>query len=875
MKNTWHSADMKSLWELTGSGEEGLTAEEVSRRLGKHGRNALEAAEGPSAFKTIRDQVHNPLIYLLIGAAGLSLATGHSIDAAVIGAVIVLNTILGAVQELKADRALEALRLMAVPHARVIRNGEAVTVSSEEIVPGDVLKLSTGDRVPADARLFSSVDLYADESALTGESEPVHKTPGEVPPGTQPADRVNMLWMSSAITRGNGLAVVVDTGMNTQLGRIAGSVRETERGKTPLQKRLSRLGLVLGVSGMGLSGVIFLLGLLQGHSPSEMALFAIAVAVSAIPEGLPAVISVTLALGVQRMAGKNAVVRTLPAVETLGSTTVICSDKTGTITRNRMTVTHGWTAAGEMTVDAEGFHGTSDDGELGILLRCGVLANNATVTSAGAYEGSPTESAVLASSIHGGLDPAGTRKAFPRKDEIPFSSSRKYMAVLCGDSRLYLMGAADRVLGFSSRILEGGSPGEITPERREMIEEQIEAMASKGLRVLAGAFRDLGGNPVSITEDDAENELVFAGLWGMVDPPRPEAVEAVAAAGGAGIRVVMITGDHAVTARAIAASAGIAAAGARVITGAELDGMDQSALEGLAGEVSVFARVTPQHKLRILQALKSRGEIVAMTGDGVNDAPALKGADIGIAMGKTGTEVAREAADMILTDDDFATIVEAVEEGRTIFSNLRRVVFFLITTNLGEILTLATGLALGMPLPLTAVMILWINLVTDGACTIPLGIEPGHGSVLRQKPRPPSEGILGGGFLKRIFIFAPMMAAGTLFLFSRELAGGEVHARTMAFNALAAFQWFQAVSSRSLTSSVFSVGFFRNKWLWAGILASVVLQVLVTQTGIGQAIFGVQALSASNWLWITAVASSVLVVDELLKIMKFYGNRNG
>ncbi len=872
----WHSMNMATLWEKSGSGEEGLSSDEISARREEYGSNTLEAPEGTSPLKLVLKQVHNPLIYLLAGAAVLSMATGHSIDAAVIGAVIILNTILGAVQELKADRALEALHRMAAPHAEVLRDGGAVTVPSGEIVPGDVLLLRTGDRVPADARVFASSELHVDESALTGESEPVHKTTEAVEPGAQPADRRNMVWMSSAVTGGNGRAVVVATGMNTQLGGIAGTVRETERGQTPLQKRLSRMGLVLGLSGVGLSALIFGLGLLQGHKLAEMALFAVAVAVSAIPEGLPAVISVTLALGVQRMARRNAVVRTLPAVETLGSTTVICSDKTGTITRNIMTVTHAWTFSNRIEVSSEGFSGVSEEGEMSWLLRTGALASNASVEDSGKSSGSPTEKAIVTAVEHGGKRVSDIRKEFPRKHEIPFSSENKYMASLNGGKDLIasVSGAADRILGFCSRIVVKDEAVPLTDEHRQRVEEAIESMGEEGLRVLAGAFREMPGDTAAIDRSHVESDMVFTGLWGMVDPPRPEAVAAVAAARGAGIRVVMITGDHAVTARAIASRAGISTESYRVITGEELDGMEDGELDAVSPEVSVYARVSPQHKLRILQSLKRLGEIVAMTGDGVNDAPALKGADIGISMGRSGTEVAREASDMILTDDDFATIVHAVEEGRTIFSNLRRVVFFLITTNLGEILTLATGLALGLPLPLTAVMILWINLVTDGACTIPLGMEPGHGNVLKEKPRPPSESILGGGFLKRVFIMAPIMAAGTLLLFNRALAGGEVHARTMAFGTLAAFQWFQALNMRSLTSSVFSVGFFRNRWLWAGILASVALQLLATQTAFGQRVFNLEGLSIMNWLTITAVASSVFVVDEILKRLGIYKPRS-
>ncbi len=562
---------------------------------GKVRRQYAGDHRGISPLKLLLKQVNNPLIYLLTGAAALSFATGHSIDAAVIGAVIILNTILGAVQELKADRALEALHRMAAPHAEVLRDGETVTVPSGEIVPGDVLLLRTGHRVPADARVFVSSELHVDESSLTGESEPLHKTPDSVDPDAQPADRRNMVWMSSAVTGGNGRAVVVATGMNTQLGRIAGTVRDTERGETPLQKRLSRLGLVLGLSGVGLSAVIFGLGLLQGHGLAEMALFAVAVAVSAIPEGLPAVISVTLALGVQRMARRNAVVRTLPAVETLGSTTVICSDKTGTITRNRMTVTHAWTFSNDIEVSSAGFSGVSEEGEMVWLLRTGALASNATVQKNGNTSGSPTEKAIVTAVEHRGEKVSDIRNEFPRKHEIPFSSEHKYMASLNGRGELVasVSGAADRVLGFCSRIMVKDEAVPLTDRHRERVEEAIGSLGEEGLRVLAGAYREIPGDTGSLERADVESDMVLAGLWGMVDPPRPEAVEAVAAAGRAGIRVVMITGDHAATARAIASSAGISSVSDRVITGGELDGMDDDELDSASPEVSVYARVSP------------------------------------------------------------------------------------------------------------------------------------------------------------------------------------------------------------------------------------------------------------------------------------------
>jgi Ca2+-transporting ATPase len=876
---TWHALNEEELWLKLGSGEQGLTSSEIPHRLAQFGKNTLEAPDGTTVFRILLLQVRNPLIYLLAGAAVLSLATGHTLDAAVIGVVVLLNTILGATQEWKADRAIEALQDLTVPHARVLRDGKPETVSSTDVLPGDILLLETGDRVPADARVIESSELHADESALTGESEPVAKERGALSSETQLGDRNNMVWMSTAITAGRGRAVVVETGMDTALGRIAGTVRRTEKRQTPLQERLSRLGVILGAAGVGMAALVFLLGLLAGHPWVDMAMFAVAVAVSAIPEGLPAVISVTLALGVQRMAKRNAVIRSLPAVETLGSTTVICTDKTGTITRNEMTVTRLWTLTGSSGVTetearrSDGVHGT----DLESLLKLGVLGNNSEfVKESGETTGSPTEAAIFIAS--GGAGPNGEllRRDHPRVAEIPFASEHKYMATLHRSESprnltAYVKGAPDRILGFCDRVLVNGTPEKMTDEYRNTIEETIKSFGEQALRVVAGAMKSMLDGTEALDRRDTEHGMVFVGLWGMVDPPRPEAIPAVADAQGAGIRVVMITGDHGETASAIARETGITRHGERVITGAELDELTDDELDALVEEIGVYARVSPEHKLRILQSLKRRGHIVAMTGDGVNDAPALKGADIGVAMGKSGTEVAREASDMILTDDDFATIVHAVEEGRSIFSNLRRVIFFLVTTNLGEILTLVAALAIGLPLPLTAIMILWINLVTDGACTIPLGIEPRHRNVLKFPPRSPREGILDKAHLRRILILAPVMAAGTLWLFARELHnGGEVHARTMAFGVLAAFQWFHALNARSSSSSLFSIGLFSNMWLWGGILTAVALQVVATQTAAGQAIFGISALSPGNWGMITALAAVILVMDEVMKVLGVY-----
>lgn len=884
----WHSKPREVVLETLGATTKGLDSEGAAERLAQVGPNTLTVKKGTSLAETVLNQLRHPLIYLLGAAALISILAGHAVDATVIGGVVILNTILGTVQERKAGRAMDALRKMAAPHARVLREGKPATVPAAEVVPGDLLLLETGDRIAADARVLENTDLRVDESALTGESEPVSKQAEILAEDSPMADRQNMVWMSTAVTAGRGQAVVTATGMNTSLGNIAGGVQEEGDEETPLQKRLARLSTLLGIGGLTLSGIVFLLGLLRGYDWLEMIFYAMAAAVSAIPEGLPAVISVTLALGVQRMTRRNAIIRSLPAVETLGSTTVICSDKTGTITRNQMTVTRLWTFDAAYTVTGGGFDATGDilaqDGAsitqsppdtLRLLLRIGLLNNNARwiVGDDGERQlnGTPTEGALLVAAHKAGMKDEEEQDAWPRTAEIPFSSEYKYMVTLhrspAGtDAMVYVKGAPDRILSFCSHVMTAQGPVPITDETRETIDTVIQELAGQALRLVAAAYKTQSEQSNSLDREDSEQGLTFAGFWGIVDPARPEVVEAIRATKDAGIRIVMITGDYAATATAIAREIGIASESDEAVTGAQLDTMDEAALTETSRTVHVFARVSPEHKLRILRALKANGEIVAMTGDGVNDAPALKGADIGVAMGKAGTEVAREASDMVLTDDNFATIVHAVEEGRVIFANLQRVVFFLMTTNLGEVLTLSLALMLGLPLPLTAIMILWINLVTDGVCTIPLGVEPKHWDVLKQPPRPPGAGVIDRPILRRMLVLAPVIAIGTVGLFMYELyAGEEAHAQTVAFVTLAAFQWFQGMSARTSKVSVFSVGLFSNLWLWAGILGAVLLQLLVVYTPFGQTLFGVMPLTLVDWVLITGVASSIFIVDEVLK----------
>ena len=886
----WHALSVEEVAEKVRSRPRGLTEEEAANRLAEVGPNALAEHKLPGPFALFVKQLSSPLIIMLLVAAVVSLVAQHVVDALVIGAVVLFNSVIGTIQEWRAEKALDALRLLSAPRARVVRDGDVRTVDAADVVPGDLLVLETGDRVAGDVRVIEATELAVDESALTGESEPVQKVVAELEEDVQLADRVNMAWRSTAITGGRGLGYTVETGMATVIGQIASSVQETERSVTPLQARLTKLGGYIGVASVAAAVSVFAFGVLRGFDVVEMLLFAIATAVSAIPEGLPAVITVVLAVGVQRMSEHKAIIRRLPAVETLGSTTVVCSDKTGTITRNQMTVRKVWTATDAYEVEGDGFEpkgrvltseGTPvDPSEMGaahpaldLLLEIGIHANNAILEHDHEWivEGNPTDGALLVAARKMNLHATDVGLAHERLDEIPFSSGFRYSASLnrWGDGvRLLVKGAPERLLEASTHVQVGEAVEPLTEERRSAIRAANDAFASESLRVVAGAYRDVRATE-GASREQAESDLIFAGMWGLLDPPREEAIVAIATAQQAGIRVVMITGDHATTAAAIAARVGILEAGGQTVDGEELDALSDEELESRIGQIAVYARVEPRHKLRIVNALKAQGETVAMTGDGVNDAPALKTADIGVAMGITGSEVAKEAADMVLTDDNFATIIDAVERGRVIFSNLRRTVAFLVTTSLGEVLTLVSALVLGLQLPVTAVMILWINLVTDGVTGVPLGLEPKHADVLKRPPRPSGEGVLTRETMYRIAMLASVTATGTLALFAWEVQTKDLaHAQTLAFTTLVAFEWFKSMTWRTSTESLFSAGIFTNHWLVLALGGAVLLQVAAIYTPLGHLALGTVSLSAGEWARIIAIASSVLVVDEIGKALR-------
>jgi P-type Ca2+ transporter type 2C len=894
----------------------GLSSEEACARLGRYGPNELEAEKPVPAWRRFLAQFRDTLVILLLIATAVSVGLwAYERDSALpyeglaIFAIVLLNGILGYVQESRAERAVAALRAMSAAEAGVVRDGERRSVPASELVPGDVILVEEGDTIPADARLIQSTALQASEASLTGESLPVHKDVRPIEEEVGLGDRSNMVFSGTAATYGRGRAVVTATGMQSELGKVAGLLRRTEDEATPLQKELDRTGKLLGAIVIVIAAVIVATILLVEGVTGPAAVFdvlilGVALAVAAVPEGLPAIVTAVLAIGVQRMARRNAIVRKLPAVETLGSATVIASDKTGTLTKNEMTVRTVVTASGRSDLGGTGYTPEGDlrhDGrpvrdetlraEVERALRAAELANNATVNRSGgrwSVQGDPTEGALIVAARKVGLSPEALDSRFERVGEVPFSSERKLMSTVHSDTEkperlaAFAKGAPDVLLPRCSHEIVGDEARLLSNERREEILASNETLAGEALRTLGVAFRSLPPEQLDREVDDRiEQDLVFLGLVGMIDPPREEVREAVDLARGAGIRPIMITGDHPRTAAAIAAELVIAAEG-RAITGAELERLSDEELESEVRESSVYARVNPEHKLRIVRALQNNGQVVAMTGDGVNDAPALKTADIGVAMGITGTDVSKEAADMVLTDDNFASIVAAVEEGRSIFANIQKFLRYLLSSNIGEVLTMFLGVVLagviglraesGVALPLLATQILWINLVTDGPPALALGLDPADRSVMDRPPRPQGSGVITRRMWGGIAFVGLIMAAGTLFVLDYALPGGLIegsgdlpYARTMAFTTLMLFQLFNVLNARSDEQSAFQ-GLLTNPWLWGAVLLSLILQLVVVYAPPLQPAFGTVALSFGDWLLCAAVASSVLWLREASKL---------
>jgi len=866
----WHTLPADEIAAVLGTGPHGLASREAAERLTRSGPNVIDPVPPPPWYATLLHQFTSPVIYILLVAALVTLALEEWIDAGVIAAVLALNATIGFTQERRAERSVRALMGLVAPRARVIRDGHERDIDSRDLVPGDLVLLESGMRVPADIRLIAVNGLVVDQALLTGESEGVAKSADPSPdPATPIAERSCMAYSGTVVVRGRGRGYVVATGMQTELGAIAGSMRAQELPATPLQERMERFARAIGILVAAGALASFVLGVIVGESPSQMFLVAVALAVAVVPEGLPVAFTIALALGVRRMARRNAIIRKLPAVETLGSTTVIGSDKTGTLTENRMTVREAWTAAGTRPVPPPGSGPAPDISELErLLFVTGVMSNEADafLTDDG-YEtsGDPTEAALLLAAIAVGLEPADLRAA-PVLADIPFESERQYSASCRtweGRTAWFVKGAPERIAERSTRMLT--ADGE-APVDRAAILAAAHDLASRGYRVLAMAWRPLEGPP---DLDDHPRDLVFLGLQAMMDPPRPGVREAIRGCQQAGIRVIMITGDHATTASAIAAELGIAPPGAPVLPGPEVDTLDDDALRARLRETSVIARAAPEHKLRAVRALRADGHVVAVTGDGVNDAPALRAADIGIAMGRSGTDVAREAADMVLADDNFVTIYAAVEEGRVTFENVRKVTFFLVSTGAALLIAILASVALQWPVPMVAAQFLWLNLVTNGLQDVALAFEPGEKDVLRYPPRRRSEGIISPLLWERTVVAGIVMCIGTLALFRWELDQGASleAARTVALTTMVLFQNFHLGNVRVERQSAFARSPLGNPFLFYAAAAALGLHIASLYLPPTQYVLRVEPLPLEAWLRMIPVAASVIVVVELHKLL--------
>ena len=848
---------------------DGLSEEEVKKRREKYGENKLDEQKKDSLLKRFIKQFNDFMIIILLIAAVISAivakmeGSGDYIDSIIIIAIVVLNSIMGLIQEAKAEKSLEALQKMSAPVAKVRRNGRIVTVKGTEVVPGDIVILEAGNYVPADCRLINSYNLKIEESSLTGETVPVLKEANILlEENVALGDMVNMAFSTTIVVNGHAEGIVTETGMNTKVGKIAKIIITNEAPETPIQKKLSEVGKTLGIGCLIICGLIFIIGLLKKIEPIEMFMTSVGLAVAAIPEGLPAIVTIMLSIGVTRMAKKNSIIRKLPAVETLGSSSVICSDKTGTLTQNKMQVTKIMDIRGEAMNIASDF-----------ILELGTMCTDAEIENKEnglEATGEATEVAIANCALKHNKNRNELYAKMKRVGEIPFDSERKMMTTIHninGKYRIITKGAPDVLLKRCTKYYENGNITTLDNTKMSRIEGYNNKMAEEALRVIAVAYVDLNQLPNKVTPQTIENNLIFVGLIGMIDPPREGVENAVATCRKAGIKTVMITGDHIATAKAIAKKLGILRIGNLAITGAELDRISQKDLERNIMNYSVFARVTPEHKVRIVKAFQSTGAVVAMTGDGVNDAPALKNADIGIAMGKNGTDVAKNASDMILTDDNFVTIVEAVKQGRNIFENIKKAVHFLLATNIGEIVTIFVGLLLGIKSPLLAIQLLWVNLVTDSLPAIALGLEPPEKGIMNQKPRDSKKSIFADGLWSKIFVEGAMLGMLTLLSFSigNNLYGVEV-GRTMAFVSLGLLELIHSFNIKS-EESIFKVGLFENKYLIGAFVLGALLQVLVVIVPTFADVFKLVPLNNTQWLYTIGISILPVIIIELQKKM--------
>ncbi|AEY01134.1 cation transport ATPase [Oceanimonas sp. GK1] len=871
----WHRlSTAQAVTELDSDRHQGLSQSLAAQRLAEQGENRLDEAIPRAPWLKFLDQFKGFLVLVLLFAAALAWVIGELKDAVVILLVVLFNAVLGFHQEHRAERTLAALKGMLVPKARVRRNGLVQEIATAELVPGDLVLLEAGDQVPADGRVLAAHALEAQEAALTGESQPIGKFAEPLEQDELPlGERGNMLYMNTTVTRGRGEMLVVATGMRTEMGGIASLIAQAPEGETPLQQQLDRLGKRLAAIAGVVVAVIFAMTLMRGTPWADAAMTSVALAVAAVPEGLPAVVTVTLAIGMWRMARKKAILKKLAAVETLGATTVICTDKTGTLTLNQMTARAGWYAGHRFTVTGQGYR---PEGEIQVphgpppapMLPPMALCTESRVRD-GQLIGDPTEGALYVLAQKGGLDPSREQVHAPRLAEIPFDSAHKFMATFhhrADKVVMYIKGAPDVLLGHASRWRQAKGPRPLSEAVASTIMQENDHLAGQALRVLAVAEREI---PARDFDPDADlwcwvGDWTFLGMVGLMDPPRPEAAEAIALCQGAGIQVKMITGDHKTTAAAIARELGLTGA---VLSGAELDGMSDAELARRIDDVTVFARVSPQHKVKIVRALQADGHITAMTGDGVNDAPALKAADIGVAMGLTGTAVTQEAATLVLTDDNFSTIVQAIEEGRTIYDNIVKFVRFQLSTNIAAMFTVLAATLLSLPVPFTAIQLLWINIIMDGPPAMTLGVEPARAGLMGEPPRAPGTLILSGRRLGKLLLYGITMMVGTLTMLSHGLSlDSPGLAGTLAFTTFVLYQFFNVFNARAEQGSAFNRHFLSNGKLWLALASVLILQWLVVHWPPLQQVFGTVALTGVQWLLCALVASSVLLLDEIAKL---------
>lgn len=861
----YYSKKKDDVFKELNTSENGLTKEEAQVRQKRYGFNILEEKKKISPWMILLRQYKSFLVYILLAAVLISIFLEEYIDAAVIAVILIANGVLGFIQEYKAEKAIEALKKLASLKAKVLRDGKETEIDTKYLVPGDIIMLEEGDKIPADARVIESVNLETHEASLTGESTPVSKADAVLKDKTAVADQKNMVFSSTAITKGRGRAIVTGTGMHTEIGKIAKMIQEQDETMTPLQVKMQGLGRWIGMLIIVVCLIVFTAGALRTGDYSGMFLVAVALAVAAIPEGLPAVVTISLGLGVQRMIRRHALVRKLPSVETLGSTTVICSDKTGTLTRNEMTVTKIFANNEEIDVSGRGYSidgkFSTDPGKIALLLRIGLLCNDANLDQ-GKVIGDPTEGCLLVSAGKAGMDKKKIEAKFPRVKELPFDSGRKLMTTVHRIDHTfvaYTKGAPDQLLERCNKVYMNGKILALDGRTKEKILEANDKFAKDALRVLGFACKFVD----DITEVK-EEDLIFVGLQGMIDPPRMVVKKAVAECKEAGVKVVVITGDHKLTAVAIANRLGITG---KAITGKELDEIKN--LEEVVDDISIYARVSPENKMMITKALKKKGHIVAMTGDGVNDAPALKAADIGVAMGITGTDVSKEASDMVLTDDNFASIVNAVEEGRGVYDNIKKFFAFLISGNIGEVLIIFLAIMFGMPVPMTATQILLINLVTDGLPAVALGADPFEPNAMKRKPRSKKEPIYRG--LNHFIIWYPLImitvALGLFYIVLND-TGNLVKAQTVVFLTVAMFELYQAFSSRSTRYSSFKVGIFKNKFLILAVLVSFLVTMAVIYTPLLQGWFDTAALTLKDLITVILISSLGFIYLELYKWLK-------